>query len=99
MLVIAVNRPELAPYSMPDRFRLDVAYFMTPGDRAGAPTLGRNEYWIRLDDAREWLDDLVVPVVSPLDAEHQAEIELTEEQEAWLQWMVDNRIEHIRLET
>jgi hypothetical protein len=97
MHVVAVNRPELPPFAMPDRFRLDVAYFMTPGDHPGAPALGPNEYWIRQEDARRWLEDLVVLVVSPLDAENQAEIELTEEQEAWLQWMVDNEVEHIRL--
>ncbi len=99
MRVFAVGRDDLPPFSMPDRFRLDVAYFMTPADRPGAPSLGPNEYWIRLDDARQWLEDLVVQVVSPLDAEHMAEIELTEEQETWLQWMVDHQIEHIRLES
>jgi hypothetical protein len=99
MRVVAVDRPELAPLEMPDRFRLDVAYFMTPADHPNAPQLGPKEYWVRLSDARQWLDDLVVPVVSPLDARHTAEIELTDEQEAWLQWMVDHQIEHIRLES
>lgn len=98
MRVIAVGRADLPPFTMPDRFRLDVAYFMTPADHPDAPRLEPNEYWVRGDDARQWLDDLVVPVVSPLDAEHMAEIELTEEQEAWLQWMVDHQVEHIRLE-
>ena len=27
-----------------------------------------------------------------------AEIELSEEQEAWLEWMVGNELQHIRLE-
>ncbi len=97
MRVFAVTRPDLPPYLMPDRFRLDVAYFMTPGDHAGAPTLGPNEYWVREQDARQWLENLSVSVVSPLDAQHAAEFELTEEQEAWLQWMLDNHIEHIRV--
>jgi hypothetical protein len=99
MRVVAMHRPELPPYPMPDRFRLDVAYFMTPPDAPGAPPLGPNEYWVRGADARQWLEDLVVPVVSPLDAEHQAEIELTDEQEAWLEWMVNHGVEHIRLES
>ncbi len=98
MRVFAVDQPDLPPFVMPDRFRLDVAYFMTPADHPGAPALGPREYWVRLEDARQWLDDLVVPVISPLDAQNQAEIELTDEQEAWLQWMVDHRIERIRLE-
>lgn len=99
MLVYAVNRPELVPLKMPDRFRTDVAYFMTPSGSAGVPALGPREYWVRLSDARQWLDDLVVRVVSPLDAQAQAEVELTEEQEAWLEWMINHSVEHIRLES
>ena len=97
MRVFAVDRPELPPYAMPARFRLDVAYFMTPGDHPGAPPLGANEYWVRLEDARRWLEEMVVSVVSPLDAQHQAEFELTDEQEQWLAWMVENEVEHIRV--
>ncbi|MBW3597324.1 MAG: hypothetical protein KY475_08620 [Planctomycetes bacterium] len=97
MRVFAVDRADLAPFEMPARFRLDVAYFMTPGDHPGAPSLGPNEYWVRLEDARRWLDDMEVSVVSPLDAEHHAEFELTDEQEQWLQWMVEHEVEHIRV--
>jgi hypothetical protein len=98
MLVYAVNRPELSPWKMPDRFRTDVAYFMTPAGSPGVPALGPREYWVRLTESRQWLEDLVVRVVSPLDAQAQAELELTEEQESWLEWMVSHEIEHIRLE-
>jgi len=41
-----------------------------------------NEYWIRHDEAVKWLDELVVYVVSPLDARSKAEIELTDDHEA-----------------
>ena len=82
---------------MPDRFRTDIAYFMTPPGEEGVPPLGPGEYWIRASDARQWLEDLVVRVVSPLDAAAKAEVELTEEQEGWLEWMVRNQIEHVRL--
>ena len=68
-----------------------------PGER-GVPEMPSREYWIRLADARQWLEDFVVEVVSPLDAQVKAEIELTEEQEAWLEWMVEHEVEHIRLE-
>ena len=37
-------------------------------------------------------------VYSPLDSQKQAEIEITEEQETWLQWLVDHQIEHVRVE-
>jgi hypothetical protein len=70
---------------------------MTPAGSAGVPTLGPSEYWIRREDARQWLDELVVRVVSPLDAEAQAELELTEEQEDWLEWLVKHDIQHVKL--
>jgi hypothetical protein len=98
MLVHAVNHPDLAPLAMPDRFRTDVAYFMTPGGERGVEKLPAGEYWIRPDDARRWLDEGVVSVVSPLDSLNQTEIELTDEQENWLRWMVENEIERVRLE-
>ena len=96
--VHAVDRPELSPFVMPDRFRTEVAYFMTPAGEPGVPALGPREYWVRTEDARQWLEDFVVYVVSPLDAAAKAELELTEAQEAWLEWMVENRVQHIRLD-
>jgi len=96
-LVYAVARPELSPYAMPDRFRHEIAYFMTPSGHGGVPPLAAGEYWVRRDDAREWLDSGVLRIVSPLDSHNQAEIELSEEQEGWLEWMRSNEIEHIRL--
>jgi hypothetical protein len=97
--VHAVEQPDLAPFEMPDRFKTEIVYFMTPAGDRGAPALGPHEYWIRLEDARQWLDDYVVSVVSPLDAEAKAEFELSEEQEAWLEWLVAHGIQHVRLET
>jgi hypothetical protein len=98
MLVHAVDRPELTPLEMPARFRHDVAYFMTPPGERGAPPLPSGEYWITLDEARRWLDEGVMSLVSPLDSENQAEVEISEDQEKWLQWLVDNQIQHVRLE-
>jgi hypothetical protein len=96
-LVHAVDRPELAPYKMSDRFRHEVAYFMSVPGEAGVPTLGPGEYWIDLDHVRRWLDEGAILVVSPLDSARQTDVELNEEQEAWLEWMVQHRIQHIRL--
>lgn len=97
MQVVAVNRPDVPPISMPARFRTDVSYFMTPRDEPDVPKLGADEYWIRLSEAKIWLDELVVSIVSPLSAEVKAEVELTEDQEAWLEWIVANDVQHIRL--
>ena len=61
------------------------------------PLLGAGEYWIRATDARTILDECVVRIVSPLDSDCQAEIEISEDQERWLEWLVKNEIEHLRL--
>ena len=97
VLVHAVGRPEIAPFSMPDRFRHEITFFMTVAGEAGVPKLPAGEYWILLAESKRALDDGVVRVVSPLDSATKAEIELSEEQEAWLEWMVKNIVEHVRL--
>lgn len=97
MLVYAVDRPELAPLEMPARFAHDVAYFMTPPGEQGVPKLPAGEYWIRKDEAERWLAEGVLTLISPLDSENQADVEISEEQEKWLEWMVAHGIEHVRL--
>jgi hypothetical protein len=98
MKVIALDQPATPPLEMPNRFRMEIVYFMTPPGERGAPTaLGEYEYWINLEDARRWLDEMVVYVVSPLDAENQAEIELTEYHEAFLQWLTIHNIQRVKL--
>jgi hypothetical protein len=99
VLVHAVNRPGLAPYMMSDRFRTEIAYFMSLPGEAGVPPLASGEYWVAAARARDWLDEGTFRLVSPLDSGSQAEIELSEEQEAWLEWLVNNQIEHVRLTT
>jgi len=90
--VIPLDQPGVAPLKMPDRFRKEIVYFMSPAEGVGSPTLGKNEYWIRAEDAAKWLDDGFFSLVSPLDAESVAEIELSEDQEIWLEWMVEHKI-------
>jgi hypothetical protein len=98
MKIVSIDRPEAPPINLPDRFRMEIVYFMTPPGERGAPAkMGDGEYWIDLDEAKKWLDEQVVYVVSPLDAENQAEIELTEYHEAFLQWVVENGARHVRV--
>src|SRR5262249_21588574 len=98
MKILAVNQPQVPPLDMPDRFRMEIVYFMTPPGERGAPaSLGDDGYWIGPEDARRWLDELVVYVVSPLDAENQAEIELTEYHEAFLQWLLTHNVQRVKL--
>lgn len=97
--VSAVDRPEVAPFAMPDRFRHDVTYFATPaGVQDAPPTLGAREYWIRVDDVRRVLDDGVIIIVSPLDSASRTEIEITEEQERWLEWLLQHGVQHVRID-
>lgn len=100
MQLAAVDQPGIATLTMPDRFRMEIVYFMTPPGERGAPAdLGADEYWIDLAEAQQWLDEGVVYVVSPLDAENQAEIELTEYHEAFLQWLLAHRIQRVKIAT
>jgi hypothetical protein len=96
--VVAVGRSDLAAYEMPARFRHDIAYFMSIPGQPGMPALGEGEYWIDLGQARGWLEDGFLPLVSPLDSQHRAQVELTEDQEAWLEWLVQHDVQHVRLE-
>jgi len=97
MKIFSVDLPTVLPFAMPPRFRLDIAYFMTPPGERGAPKLPAGEYWIDPEDARRWLDEGVIEVVSPLDSLNHSEIELTEEQEGWLRWLIENGIRHVRV--
>lgn len=96
-LIYAVGRPELPPFKISDRFRHEICYFMSVADEPGVPQLGEGEYWISLEKARGWLDEGTIQVVSPLDSENRTEVELSEEQEAWLEWMTEHQIERVRL--
>lgn len=95
--LVAVGRPEVSPLPISQRLRSHVVYFMTPAGSAGVPSLGENEYWIAKGDVAKWLSDGVLCLVSPLDSENFTEVELSDEQEAMLEWLSANRIEHVRV--
>ncbi len=98
IVVSAVDRTGVPSLGMPARFRHDVTYFATPPGVQDAPqSLPEREYWIREDDARRYLDDYMVTIVSPLDSDSRTEIELTEDQERFLEWLLEHRVQHIRL--
>ena len=97
MHVHAVGRGDVPPLEVPARFKTEIVFFMTPAGEPGVPPLGEGEYWIEANAARRWLDDQVIRIVSPLDAENMAEIELTEYHEAFLEWLVKHQLCHVRL--
>jgi len=61
------------------------------------PPLREDEYWIAEADAAKWLDEGVFYLVSPLDTANMTEVELTEEQEVLLNWLLKNRVQHVRV--
>ena len=98
MKLISLDRPETPPLEMPPRFRTEIVFFMTsPGENGAPAKLGENEYWINLEEARRWLDDGCLYVVSPLDAQNKAQIELTEDHELFLEWLLRHQIQHVRI--
>lgn len=95
--VFSVNHTDLPPFVMSDRFRHEIAYF---GSRNGPDIpveLGASEYWIDRQESQEIYDSGVIRLVSPLDSSSTAELELSEELERWLEWVLDNEVQHVRL--
>src|SRR5262245_41524737 len=92
-----LDRPEVAPWPISPRLRTQLVYFAGPADAPGAPPLGEHEFWFDEADVAKWLDEGVFHLVSPLDTANMTEVELTEEQEAFLGWLRANRVRHVRL--
>ena len=93
--VHAVGRPEVPPCPMPGRFRTDIAYFKSAPP--GAASLPENEYQFDRASVEDWLESGVLLLVSPLDAAHATEVEITEDQERFIRWLHDHRIERVRV--
>jgi hypothetical protein len=96
--VTALDRSDAAPLVMSDRFRTEIAYFMSLPGAPGVPKLGPHEYWVDAAEAKKWLEEGVFHLVSPLDSQSQAEVELSEEHETWLEWMLAIGAQHVRVE-
>ncbi|CAN5800568.1 hypothetical protein BH23PLA1_BH23PLA1_39660 [soil metagenome] len=96
--LVPVDHPEVSPRPITNRLRSQLVYFMSAPDAAGVPKMGENEYWIAEADVRRALEDGVLMLVSPLDSANATEVELTEEQEDLLQWLLDQSVQHVRVE-
>jgi hypothetical protein len=95
--LIPLDRTTVPPRAISPRLRSQLVYFMSAPGTAGVPTLGEDEYWFTAADVARWLDEGVFYLVSPLDTANMTEVELTEEQEALLQWLKDNQVQHVRI--
>lgn len=93
-----VDIPPAPPLEISARLRSQLVYFMTPPEAPQVPALRPDEYWIDATQTAQWLAEGVLEVISPLDEEHRAVIELSEEQEMFLEWLATHRIQHIRVQ-
>jgi hypothetical protein len=95
--LVPLDRPGVRPLPISARLRTQLVYFMSAPGTPGIPPLGENEYWFARDEIEHWLEDGVFYLVSPLDTAHQTEVELSDEQEALLQWLKTENVQHVRL--
>ena len=95
--VHAVGRPDVPACRMPARFRTDVAYFASP-PTDGEPRPPAGEYLFDPTAVADWIATGVLALVSPLDAAHVAEVEITEDQERFLHWLERHAIVRVRVE-
>ena len=96
--LIPVDNPTAPPLAISARLRSQLVYFMTPPDESHVPPLQPNDYWIDAKHSAQWFADGVFELVSPLDEEHPTVIELSEEQEAFMEWLTTHHIQHIRVQ-
>src|SRR3954449_7521962 len=96
-VLVPIDRPEVAPRPISPRLRAQLVYFMSAPGAAGVPALAEDEYWFAEAEVDRWVDEGVFYLVSPLDTANMTEVELTEEQEALLQWLKDRRVQHVRI--
>jgi hypothetical protein len=92
-----VDHPNAAPLAISARLRSQLVYFMTPPATEGVGALAEGEYWFNRNEVANWLSEGVFYLVSPLDSANTTEVELTEEQEAFLSWLSRHQIERVRV--
>ena len=93
ILATPLDRDGVAPRPIPPRLRSQLNYFVA----AGGPHVER-EYRFDPDEVRRWVEDGVILLVSPLDTAHATEVELSEEQEDFLGWLVAHDVWRIRVD-
>lgn len=95
--LIALDHPDLAPLPISERLRSQLVYFQASPNAQDHPVLGEGELWFDRDEVAKWLDDGVIYLVSPLDTENATEVEISEEQEDLLGWLVKHGVRHAKV--
>lgn len=94
--LVSVDHSGISPLPISARLRSQLVYFMSSAGTEGVPALAENEFWFARDEVARWLDEGVFYLVSPLDSANMTEVEITEEQEAFLSWLNRNQVQHVR---
>lgn len=97
LILVPLDRPDVDPRPISPRLRAQLVYFGAAAGSEGVPALGDAEYWFRPDEVERWAEEGVFYLVSPLDTANMTEVELSEEQEALLQWLRDRGVCHVRV--
>lgn len=97
LLLVPLDRPEVAPRPISARLRDQLVYFMTAPNTSGVPPLGEHEFWFAEAEVDKWVEEGVFYLVSPLDTANMTEVELSEEQETMLAWLKTQGVRHVRL--
>jgi hypothetical protein len=92
--VIPLDKTGIDPYEISATLRKQLPYF-TEGRIQD--TSNPDRFFFPIARTSELLEDGVFYVVSPLDDQNQAEIEITDEQEDLLEWLVSNQIENVQI--
>ena len=95
--LLPIDRDDVAPLAISERLRGQLVYFMTPPGAPGIAELNEDEFWFAPADVEKWLDEGVFYLVSPLDSANATEVELTEEQEALMNWLRKTGVRHVRV--
>ncbi len=98
MLLVPLDRPEVAPLTISPRLRNQLVYFMSARDTPGLPSMGESDFYFDAAEVAKWVDEGVFYLVSPLDTDNMTEVELTEEQETLLAWLHTQGVRHVRLD-
>jgi len=93
-LVVPLDKMQVSPYKISPVLKRQLQYF-TDGERRD--TDKPEEFFFPLARTSELLREGVFYVVSPLDDQNQAEIEITDEQEDLLEWLVSHQIERVQV--
>lgn len=94
--IVSLEPADIPPLSISDRIKSQLPY-LTSDPPAEQGAHDSQEYWINQDAAKATLDDGSFLVVSPLRAENAAEVELSEEAEEFLEWIVEHAVTHFAI--